>query len=142
MKGKPMLRIPGFEVESEVAEKRKTLIYRAVRSSDRARVVLKTSRDRYPSPRDIARFKMAYEIAQRFDHPGLVKCLDLVPFRNALVLVMEDGGGEDLSSLLEQGPMPIPRFLDFVLGLQQFHQPPCRPDSVLEITIDIRKVVY
>ncbi|MEM6454694.1 MAG: AAA family ATPase [Acidobacteriota bacterium] len=112
-----MREIPGFDVTETLAEKRKTIVVRAVRQRDGRRVVLKTTRDPYPSPRDLARFKMAYELSRRFDHPSLVACLDLMPLRKAFVLVMEDFGGRDLAATLADGPLAIDVFLDCAIQL-------------------------
>lgn len=112
-----MPQIPGFENLEPLAETKKTLVLRGVRASDRKPVVLKTTREQYPSARELARFKMGYEISRRFDHPCLARCLDLVANRNALVLVMEDIGGEDLSVLVKKGPLPISTFLDYAIKI-------------------------
>ncbi|MEM6794698.1 MAG: serine/threonine-protein kinase PknK, partial [Acidobacteriota bacterium] len=112
-----MLEIPGFDVGELLAEKRKSVVFRAIRRSSGEPVVLKTTREAYPTPRDLARFQMAYELARRFDHPALVKVLDLVPWRKALVLVMEDFGGRALSESLAEGPLSVGTFLDYAIQI-------------------------
>ncbi len=92
-------------------------MYRAVRKSDRLPVILKMSHKEYPTPRDIAGLKMEYELARRFDHLGVIKGLDLVPFRKAFLYVMEDFGGQALSLEIEKGPLPIPAFLDYAIKI-------------------------
>jgi predicted ATPase/signal transduction histidine kinase len=112
-----MHQLPGFENRGIIAQSKTTIVYRAIRKSDRLPVILKMSHKEYPTPSDIAGLKMEYEIARRLEHPGVIKSLELVPFRKTFLLVMEDFGGQSLSSELEKGPLPIPLFLDYAIKI-------------------------
>jgi len=107
------VQFPGFRSPEIIAQSKSSLVLRALRDSDGQPVILKTSSKDYPSAADIARLKTEYEICKSFDHPGLVKSLELVPFRAGYIFVMEDIGGRALSQDLQGGPLSIPLFLDY-----------------------------
>lgn len=111
------IEIPGFRIVEPLSQKTKTLVFRAVRERDGEPVVLKTNRDPSPSPKDLARFRNAFDLVRRLDHPHLVKGLELLPMGKALVMVMEDFGGVALSSTLADGPLDIDTFIDYALKL-------------------------
>jgi histidine kinase len=114
-----MWKFPGFESEKAIAQNKNTIVFRAVREKDHLPVVIKTPHKEYPTPREIAGLKMEFELARRFTHPGLVKPVDLLPFKNAFLYVMEDYGGRALSSHLEREKMTLPLFLDCAIKVTE-----------------------
>ncbi|MEO1088193.1 MAG: protein kinase, partial [Acidobacteriota bacterium] len=112
-----MMDVPGYEILATLAEKPRTLVFRAIRESDERPVVLKTCRYAYPTPRDLAKMELAFEICRDFDHPHLVRCLDLFSHGNGLILVMDDIGESALSLTLEHGPLSIGTAIDYAVKL-------------------------
>ncbi|MCP4400099.1 MAG: hypothetical protein GY801_22680, partial [bacterium] len=57
--------IPNYHIEAELFRSPRTIIYRALRDSDRTRVIIKTLNNDYPSNRDITRFKHEFQMTQK-----------------------------------------------------------------------------
>ncbi len=93
-----MVIIPGYQIVELLYESSSSLIYRGWRDRDRLPVILKLL-DRYPSLKEIARFRLEYEITSNFNLEGVVKAYSLETCSQSLMMVLEDLGGESLSKL-------------------------------------------
>jgi PAS domain S-box-containing protein len=94
----------GFEFKEKLHDGRSTLIYRAVRRSDGAPVVLKIMKDLYDSAEFLARFKREFEITASLDGSapagqgirGVITALAFETVDNLPTIVLEDFGGVSL----------------------------------------------
>ena len=94
----------GFEFREKLHEGRSTLVYRAIRRSDGAPVVLKMLKDAYASSEFLARFKREFEITARLKGPapteqgidGVITALGFDTVENLPAIVLEDFGGVSL----------------------------------------------
>ena len=94
----------GFEFREKLHDGRSTLVYRAVRRSDGAPVVLKMLKDAYASSEFLARFKREFELTfslkgsasteQGID--GVIAALAFEMVENLPTIVLEDFGGDSL----------------------------------------------
>ena len=99
-----MSSLTGYEFREPLHDGRNTFVYRAVRESDEAPVVLKILKKAYASEL-LPRFKREFEIAaslngsapegQRID--GVVKVLMFETVNDLPAIVMEDFGGVSLN---------------------------------------------
>jgi len=117
--------LPGYRITEQLYAGSRTLVYRGVRESDRTPVVIKVLRNEYPSLSELVQFRNQYIIAQNLNIPSIVKPLDLVPYKNAYALIMEDFGGVSLCTYaqvaMDKNPssesISLENFLDLALQL-------------------------
>ncbi|MCB0167944.1 MAG: serine/threonine-protein kinase PknK, partial [Anaerolineae bacterium] len=121
-----MINISGYQIDKKIHESAHSLIYRGRRETDHRPVILKVLKKEYPSPEEMARFRLEYEITRTLNLPGVVRLYGLEHYRNGLVMIMEDLSAESLSHILQTGPLPLPDFLEAAIKiatiLGQIHQ--------------------
>ncbi|MBD2436309.1 ATP-binding sensor histidine kinase [Nostoc sp. FACHB-110] len=96
MIGTLVMKIPGYCMSEELYNGSRTLVYRAVRESDSAPVVIKFLKNPYPSFHELLLFRNQYTIAKNLNSPQIVQNYSLEPCQNGYALVMEDFGGISL----------------------------------------------
>ncbi|MEG4208231.1 AAA family ATPase, partial [Microcoleus sp. Pol7_A1] len=74
----------------------RTLVYRAVRTSDQLPVVIKLLKNDYPTFSELVQFRNQYTIAKNLNSPLIIQTYSLSPYHNGYALVMEDFGGISL----------------------------------------------
>ncbi len=118
--------IQGFQITDKLHETRRSVAYRAIRTADHCRVVLKMLNSQYPSPRELARYRQEYDLIRSLSIPGVVQALALEKLGNTMVIVLEDFGGSSLSQCFEQQRPTIEQLLDVAIqttaALGQIHQ--------------------
>lgn len=95
-----MLTISGYTLAEQLYESAHSLIYRGHHNADNLPVILKMLKGEYPRPEELARFKREYEMTRSLDIDGVISVYALEPYKNTLVIVLEDFGGESLTRLL------------------------------------------
>lgn len=93
--------IPGYRIDEIIHEGKNTLIFRGMREIDGEPVVLKLLNSEYPTPEELARFKMEYAMTRDLQIDGVVRALDFETSGKRAVLVLKDINGESLSKLME-----------------------------------------
>jgi diguanylate cyclase (GGDEF)-like protein/PAS domain S-box-containing protein len=78
---------------------------RAVDAQGR-RAVLVYLREALPGARSLARFRYGFEIAQRFQHPHILRPESMASHAGRPYLVLPDLGLQSLQERLQQGPLP------------------------------------
>jgi len=111
-----MVILPGYHILEKLYESSRSLIYRAQRSLDQVPVILKVLRQEYPSPAEIARFQMEYDILSNLKIEGVIKTYGLESYPQNLAIVLEDFGAESLQSWLSHHTINLEDFL--VLAIQ------------------------
>ena len=121
----------GFEFGEKLHEGRSTLVYRAVRKSDRAPVVLKMLKDAYGPSEFLARFKREFEITASLKSSaptergidGVITALAFDTVENLPTIVLEDFGGVSLDHNRIVWPLSdfFPLALQVVGALGQVH---------------------
>ncbi len=92
-----MLSLPGYQVTACIYESLNSLIYRGTRQSDHMPVILKMLREDYPTPQELIRYRQEYAITQSLHLDGVIRTYGLEPYRNTLIMFLEDFGGDSLS---------------------------------------------
>jgi predicted ATPase/signal transduction histidine kinase len=85
-------------------------VYRAFRTGDGARVLLRSLDPERCRPSDLDRLRHEYEISSALELRGTVRAIALESHQGLPVVVLEDPGGVPLSRLIE-GPMDLDTFL-------------------------------
>ncbi len=117
-------KVPGYSLTEQLYAGSRTVVYRAIRSSDQQPVVVKLLNHDYPSFNELLQFRNQYVIAQALTSqfaktlnlPGIIHTYSLETYGNSYVLVMEDFGGISLREYIQANPINIREFL--TIGLQ------------------------
>lgn len=136
-----MHTIAGYHITEHLYESTRTQVYRAIRLSDRRRVVLKLLTESYPSPEHIAWFKREYEIVRTLQVDGAIAAYNLEENRRWWVMVLEDFGGVSLRQARIAGTVDLTTFLELAIkitdALGQVHQ--C---NIIHKDINPSNIVY
>ncbi len=97
-----MLSLPGYMLSEKIYESPKTIIYRGYRTTgDQQPIIIKQLNRTHPGAFELARFEREYDIARKFDEPGIVECLGLERIDNRPAIVFKDIQGISLN-LIDQ----------------------------------------
>jgi predicted ATPase/HPt (histidine-containing phosphotransfer) domain-containing protein len=92
-----------YEVGERLAESERNTVRRVRRSSDGARLVIKTSTRDYPGVREVRRLEFEYHLLRKVQSPGVIAAIGIEREAGRVALVLEDFGGERLSSWAARG---------------------------------------
>lgn len=106
-----------FDVTAEVYCGKETRIFRAVRRSDGARVLVKCLADAYPSQAQLARFEREYGLLRKLAGPGIPTALTIEAHGHARRIVFADDGLEALDRLAM--PLSLDSFFVYARSLIQ-----------------------
>jgi len=115
--------LPEYHITHQIAETATSLICRAIHKKNRKPVILKTPKTDHPKPEEQIRYKQEFEIARRLNAAGVIPAYGLEYYRNSLVLIQEDFGGEALSHWLQEwksvgtAAFLLPQFLELASRL-------------------------
>ena len=118
--------LAGYRVVERLHTGQRFEVFRAQRASDGRSVIVKTSRQQTPSPRDLDMLRREHEIGHSIADPHVIEYLALSPYRHGVFLVTEDFGGVALAELIPQEGMDLAMFAriaqELVRGLGVIHQ--------------------
>ncbi|MHC5935669.1 ATP-binding sensor histidine kinase [Nostoc sp.] len=113
-----MLTIPGYQLNEQLYNGLKTLVYRGYRETDSLRVVIKLLKNPYPSFSELVQFRNQYTIAKNLNSPLIIQTYSLEPYKNGYALVMEDFGGISLKKwAAEESLVNLTEFLQIAIVL-------------------------
>ncbi len=105
-----------YTITESLHEGATATLARGLRTHDGTPVIIKTLRADAPSPRDLERLRHEYAIVCQSDSPYVLKPYALETHGARLRLIVEDFGGQPLTSLLG-APLELGRFLDIAIQL-------------------------
>ncbi|MEG3846173.1 serine/threonine protein kinase, partial [Microcoleus sp. herbarium13] len=119
------LALLGYQIAEQLYAGSRTLVYRAIRESDRKQVILKLLRNEMPTWSELVQFRNQYAIMRGITETnssnlnllGIIQPYSLEPFGNGWVLVMEDFGGISLSQFTQGNPLEIAAFLPLAIQI-------------------------
>lgn len=114
-----MVSISNYNITEKLYASNKTQVYRATRSSDAEKVILKLLHQGSATLETIARFKQEYEITSQLHHEGIVSVYTLEEYENSLMMVMPDSGGEPLSGILKRQSLKLEEFLPLAIRVAE-----------------------
>ncbi|HIK10415.1 MAG TPA: AAA family ATPase [Oscillatoriaceae cyanobacterium M33_DOE_052] len=106
-----MLTIPGYEIIEQIHASENSLVYRSLRLADEIPVIIKLLNQDYPTPEALTRYKQEYEITRSLHIDRVIKTYGLEKYRNTLVILLEDFGGQSLKTSLS--PTNAKSYQDF-----------------------------
>ena len=110
---------PGYKITEVVQLGVKSIIYRAVRESDRASVIIKTLNTEYPTIEEITRLRHEYKISSNLKLEGIVKPHSLEKYNNSFALILEDCGGQSLKHHQAGKSIKLQKFLPLAIQVAQ-----------------------
>ncbi|MEG4208248.1 AAA family ATPase, partial [Microcoleus sp. Pol7_A1] len=112
------VQIINYQIIERLYSGSRTLVYRAVRTSDQLPVVIKLLKNDYPTFSELVQFRNQYTIAKNLDSPLIVQTYTLEPYHNGYALVMEDFGGISLKEWAMKGNLQsVQEFLTIAIAL-------------------------
>lgn len=105
------MNIPGYEHAAAISESDKSVVYRGLRTEDAQPVILKVLKDERLSPTEFSSFKHEFTITRSLQLDCVIKAYDLLPYKDTLVIIFEDFGGESLNHLMAAGNFSLEDFL-------------------------------
>ncbi|HOV14836.1 MAG TPA: serine/threonine-protein kinase PknK, partial [Spirochaetota bacterium] len=94
-----------------------TIIFKAIRLSDKIPVVLKVLKKEYPSTEEINKFNYEYKIAKLFDSDYIIKDYDIIKYKNSMIIIMEDFGGVSLDKYKLTEKIDLKLFLKIAIKM-------------------------
>lgn len=110
--------IADYDILEQIGETLHSIVYRARKQGESQSVIIKTLRNDYPSPVEIARLKHEYELIRSINIDGVIKVFDVIDDDEGVTLVIEDFGGVSLKEIIQDG-IKIERFLDIGIRLAE-----------------------
>src|SRR5260370_37380789 len=110
------VELAGYQIAGLIHQTQRTSVYRAIGAGD-VRVVIKTPTGENPTPREIARYQWAFDLARDADLRAVVRHVDLVRYGASVALVMEDLAGVPLAALVPAQGFALARWLDLSTAL-------------------------
>ena len=98
-----MLKIEGYQTLTQIYESSNSIVYRGLRKGDNQPVILKMLKEDYPAASELTRYKQEYEITRKLNLDGAIKAYELKPYKQTLVMVLEDLGAVSLTELMNLG---------------------------------------
>ncbi len=121
-----MFSLSGYHTLNKIYEGNNSLVYRAVRQSDKKKVIVKSLNKDYPTSFDLKQYKREYKIIKSLNIEGVIKAYDLHKYHNGFALVLEDFGGESLKKILEKQSFSLLESLrialKIVICLEEIHK--------------------
>lgn len=118
--------IPGYQITEEIYSSANAVVYRGHRIETQQPLLFKLLKEEYPTPTALAKFQHQYEIIKNLNLAGVVKSPGLEKYRNSLVLVLEDIGGQFLQTIIKSQKLEFVEFLRIAIQLAstlgQLHQ--------------------
>jgi len=114
-----MLNIPGITVQTQIYESENSLVYRGIRQQDSDPLILKILKQNYPTPSELARYRIEYQITKSLDLTGVVKVFGLQTYQNTLAMSLEDFGGESLKHWMQQKQFTLTEFLEIAINITE-----------------------
>jgi len=112
-----VIELPGYRITEQLHSGSNAVVYRGICEETIRPVVLKQLNRKYPTPDEIAQFHREYDIMRGFDSDAIVRVFGLEKYRNTLVMILEDFGGESLGRQLMQWRFDLKDFLQLSLRI-------------------------
>lgn len=114
-----MITLPGYTIVNLIYSGASTTVYRGLNNQDNSSVFIKVLNNENPSQTELAKMRREYEIARDLDFEGVVRQINLVPFRQSHALILEDFGGVALSSVMAEHKIDLLSCMQIALSLAE-----------------------
>ncbi|AFZ02494.1 AAA family ATPase [Calothrix sp. PCC 6303] len=114
--------IVGYAIVEQLYLGSRTVVYRAVQTTQQRLVVIKMLQREYPSSDELVQFRSQYTITKNLPSRGIVQPLGLESLGSSYALVMEDWGGVSLEKYTQQQSLDLMEVLTIALQLADILQ--------------------
>ncbi|MDZ7963605.1 MAG: AAA family ATPase [Nostoc sp. DedSLP03] len=114
-----MLEIPKYKIWAKIHESANSRIYRGIRERDRLPLIFKILKKDYPTPEEITRYKLEYEITRSLSLKGVIQAYDLQQYQSTFAIVLEDFGGESLTKIIAARKFSLIEFLKLAVRIAE-----------------------
>ncbi|MBD2387807.1 AAA family ATPase [Cylindrospermum sp. FACHB-282] len=112
-----MITIPGYQIQKKIHESANSYVYRGIRKRDSLPVIFKILKKEYPTPEEMTRYKLEYEITHSLSLEGVIKCYDLQQYQSNLIIIMEDFGAKSLAKIIAKSRFMLTDFLKLAIQI-------------------------
>ena len=112
-----MFLIPGYKVFNTLYQDTKSILYHGERAEDDESVVIKANLPSYPASSFAVTIRNEYEITKDLEIDGILRPYALEKYKEKLVLILEDMGGQPLKTHLSSKKMGLEIFLELAISL-------------------------
>ena len=110
-------QLPGYELGELLHDGSTSAVYRARRTADGARVIIKRTRGPTVSARQLTRYRNEYEFLKTLSCDGVIEAFDLVRSHGQLALVLEHFDGPSLKQWIRAADAPLAERLELAIKL-------------------------
>ncbi len=118
--------VSGYKIKEQLYESSQSLVYRGYSKKGDKPVILKILKKEYPSLAELTRFRREYEIIRKIQLADIIQAHELKNYKNSLVMVLEDFGGDSLAQVLSFSQIELTELLPLAIRiteiLGQIHQ--------------------
>ncbi|MEM7348330.1 MAG: protein kinase, partial [Chloroflexota bacterium] len=136
-----MISLAGYQVKEALYESNQSIIYRGLRTVDQQPVILKLLNRDYPTQAEITQFKREYEIVKDLNLAGVTQSYHLERHGNSSIIIMEDLGGQALSSFIPTWQFDLTNFLKLAIqitgAIDEIHQ-----KNIIHKDINPSNIIY
>ncbi|MEA5553438.1 AAA family ATPase [Anabaena cylindrica UHCC 0172] len=108
-----------YEILVKIYESDNSLVYKATIQPDHQPVILKILKDDYPDADELFRYKQEYEIIHSLNVQGVIKAYNLQRYKNSLVILLEDFGGQSLKLLMSKHQLSLEESLTIAIKITE-----------------------
>lgn len=108
-----------YQVYEKIYESANSLVYRGILQPDNQPIILKILKENYPTTLELTRYKQEYEITRLLDADSIIKAYDLQRYKNSLIMLLEDFGGQSLNLLICKRQFSLEEFLTIAIKITE-----------------------
>lgn len=114
-----MLEIPEYQIWTKIHESANSRVYRGIREWDNLPLIFKILKKDYPTPEEITRYKLEYEITRGLSLEGVIQAYGLQQYQSTFVIILEDFGGESLTKIIATRRFSLIEFLKLAIQITE-----------------------
>ncbi|MBD2695143.1 AAA family ATPase [Anabaena catenula] len=112
-----MITIPGYQIHKKIHESANSQVYRGIRERDSLPVIFKILKKEYPTPEEITRYKLEYEITRSLSLESVIQSYGLQQYQSSFIIILEDFGGKSLANIIETNRFNLTEFLKLAVQI-------------------------
>lgn len=114
-----MLEIPEYQIWTKIHESANSRVYQGIREWDHLPLIFKILKKDYPTPEEITRYKLEYEITRGLSLEGVIQAYGLQQYQSTFVIILEDFGGESLTKIIATRRFSLIEFLKLAIQITE-----------------------
>ena len=110
-----------YNISKQIYESANSLVFQGLLKPNNQPIILKILKENYPTPSELTRYKQEYEVTRSLNNnvENIIIVYDLNRYKNSLVMLLEDFGGQSLKLLLSQTQLTLEEFLTITIKITE-----------------------